>query len=302
VRATRTRSKGRLSGGRLARHGRVAPDLARSLHAAAFARGVPAMPRLYLHSAQGFTPLDQRSVSCWNPVLVCCGGWSRRGLRGAGNHRLWRHVLSSLVPGGSSADGAPVFSADTHHTNCLDATATALLDSLPPGRVSVVGHSLGGYLAMAMLRKAAPGRIDRLALISSQPRADSPAIQQRRRDLMAEVRLSGPLAAISAPAALLGEAQRSDAALWSAVETMAREVGEERLISGCTAAMGRADSRDTLGGIAAEAITPLAATREMSRLIPHAKLHVLRGCGHMAPLERPQEVTSALVDFLTAAK
>ena len=224
-------------------------------------------------------------------------------------------MLSSLdVPGGSSADGAPVFSADTHHTNCLDTTATALLDSLPPGRVSVVGHSLGGYLAMAMLRKAAPGRIDRLALISSQPRADSPAIQQRRRDLMAEVRLSGPLAAISAPAALLGEAQRSDAALWSAVETMAREVGEERLISGCTAAMGRADSRDTLGGIAAEAtrvllmvgaedaITPLAATREMSRLIPHAKLHVLRGCGHMAPLERPQEVTSALVDFLTAAK
>ena len=222
-------------------------------------------------------------------------------------------MLSSLVSE-SSSDGASVFSADTHHTNCLDATATALLDSLPPGRVSVVGHSLGGYLAMAMLRKATPGRIDRLALISSQPRADSRAIQQRRRDLMARVRLSGPLAAISPPAVLLGEAQRSDAALWSAVESMAREVGGERLISGCTAAMGRVDSRDTLRGIAAEAtcvllmvgaedaITPLAATREMSRLIPHASVHVLHGCGHMPPLERPQEVTSAVVDFLTAAK
>ena len=207
-----------------------------------------------------------------------------------------------------------MFSADTHHTSCLETTAAAVLESLPAGRVSVVGHSLGGYLAMAMLRKATPGRIDRLALISTQARADSPAIQQRRRDLMAKVRLSGPLAALSSPAMLLGEARRSEAALWAIVENMACEVGVEGFASGCTAAMSRVDSRCTLGGITAEAtrvllmvgaedaITPVAATREMSRLVTHAEVNVVQGCGHMAPLEQPEEVASALVDFLTTTE
>ena len=34
-------------------------------------------------------------------------------------------------------------------------------------------------------------------------------------------------------------------------------------------------------------------------LIAHAELAVVEGCGHMAPLERPEPVTSALVEFLT---
>lgn len=205
-----------------------------------------------------------------------------------------------------------MFSADTHHTSCLESTAAAVLESLPAGPVSVVGHSLGGYLAMAMLRIATPGRIDRLALVSTQARADTPAIQQRRRDLMAKVRLSGPLAALSLPATLLGEAQRSETALWATVESMTCEVGVEGFASGCTAAMNRTDFRCTLRDIDAEstrvlllvgaedAITPVATTREMSRLIPHAIVNVVQSCGHMAPLERPKEVTSTLVNFLTA--
>ena len=164
---------------------------------------------------------------------------------------------------------------------------------------------------MAMLRKAGPGRIDRLAMISTQPRADTPAIQQRRRDLMAKVRLSGPLAAISPSSVLLGKAQRDDVALWSVVENMASEVGVDRFVCGCTAAMNRVDSRDTLRANIAEttpvllivgaedAITPVATTREMSSLIPHAKVTVLPDCGHMAPLERPDDVASALVEFLS---
>lgn len=241
------------------------------------------------------------------------------------NERLWHHVVGALVDQPrataashqtqclppSSSVGAPVFSADSHHTSCLDDTAAALLESLPHGPLSVVGHSLGGYLAMAMLRKASPGRIDRLALISTQPRADTPAIQLRRRDLMAKVRRSGPLAGISPSSVLLGKVQRDDVALWSVMENMASEVGVERFVCGCTAAMNRVDSRNTLRAIIAEttpvllivgaedAITPVATTREMSSLIPHAKVTVLPDCGHMAPLERPDDVSSALVDFLS---
>ena len=70
--------------------------------------------------------------------------------------------------------------------------------------------------------------------------------------------------------------------------------------------MNRPDSRGTLQGIPAtlpvslavgadDALTPLAATREMHKLVPHATLEIVQGCGHMLPLEAEGE------DFLQPA-
>jgi pimeloyl-ACP methyl ester carboxylesterase len=37
-------------------------------------------------------------------------------------------------------------------------------------------------------------------------------------------------------------------------------------------------------------------------MIPGARLVVIETCGHMAPLERPDEVTQAMVDWLGRAQ
>ena len=44
---------------------------------------------------------------------------------------------------------------------------------------------------------------------------------------------------------------------------------------------------------------PLARAEEMATTIPDARLAVLEVCGHMAPLERPAEVSAALRRWLT---
>ena len=194
-----------------------------------------------------------------------------------------------------------------HFGESLHNTAAALLESLPPGPVSVIGHSLGGYLAMELARQA-PERLHSLGLVSTQARADTSAIQARRKSLMKVVAVKGVQASLSPPALLLGAASRSDPGLWGTVEGMASNVTSSGFMRGCTAAMLRSDSRNVLQQLPTDvpvavvvgdedSITPLACAREIARLVPHASLTVVPGCGHLAPLEAPVQVTDALLQL-----
>jgi 3-oxoadipate enol-lactonase len=45
-------------------------------------------------------------------------------------------------------------------------------------------------------------------------------------------------------------------------------------------------------------LTPPAAAEEIAAGIPNGRLVLIPGCGHLPPLEKPEEFTSALLDFL----
>eukprot|EP01047_Picozoa_sp_COSAG01_P027034 COSAG01_NODE_1768_length_9274_cov_3.118583_5_plen_316_part_00 len=242
--------------------------------------------------------------------------------------QLWQHQLAELrsAPPTATAAAAATHAllvGNAHFSECLGVTAAALLEQLPSGGFSVVGHSLGGYLALELARRAPPGRLERMALVSTQARADSPPIQARRMALMDAVARDGPTASISPPELLLGGAarrggrwgssgSRSAGQLWELVEAMAVETTATGFARGCTAAMRRPDSRPTLRQLPPglpltfvvgdeDAITPVAATREMARLAaPSAELHVIADCGHLAPLEQPRQVTAAITRLLAA--
>ena len=47
-----------------------------------------------------------------------------------------------------------------------------------------------------------------------------------------------------------------------------------------------------------DAWSPLAQHEEMAALIPHAWLTVIEDCGHMSPVEQPEAVAEALVQWL----
>jgi len=49
---------------------------------------------------------------------------------------------------------------------------------------------------------------------------------------------------------------------------------------------------------ASDAISPEAEMREIAEAIPGARFVVAPSAGHMAPLERPEEVNPQLLDFL----
>ena len=90
---------------------------------------------------------------------------------------------------------------------------------------------------------------------------------------------------------------------------MANDSGADVFVRQQTAILGRPDSRPTLAAIACPTVvlvgdsdqpTPPARAREIAEGITGATLVTLAQCGHMSAIERPAEVTEALVVWMQA--
>jgi pimeloyl-ACP methyl ester carboxylesterase len=197
---------------------------------------------------------------------------------------------------------------ETRRDETLAAMAARFLGTAPE-RFVLAGLSMGGYLALEIVRQA-PSRVARLALLDTSARPDTHEATQRRRALIAAAEAGDLDAVHSALWPRLVHADRlGDAALEHLVREMLRETGAEAFVRQQRAIMGRMDSRQTLAAIACptlvlvgaqDAITPPDMAREMTDAIQGAKLVTVRECGHLATLERPAEVSQALTDWLAA--
>jgi pimeloyl-ACP methyl ester carboxylesterase len=179
---------------------------------------------------------------------------------------------------------------------------------LVDGAFVPVGCSMGGYLAFELWRQARE-RIPALALVDTRATPDTPEQREARNDAIR----------------LLGEAGRE--AFWDdlaprlfsaaadfAVVARAREIALEQPLTGLVAAQetirDRIDSRPTLATIDVpvlvavgeeDGMTPPSDADAMAAAIAGARLVRVAGAGHLAPLERPDEVTETLVGFLAGA-
>lgn len=187
----------------------------------------------------------------------------------------------------------------------------ALLDKLELDRVVLGGCSMGGYLAMAVLRLA-PERVGGLVLIDTKAAPDTPAAAQSRLDVARRVEsegIAGWLAEENLPN-LLSEATRTQRP--EVVETV-REIIESQPPSGIAwtalALRGRPDSVDLLRGSGVPAlvivgeedrITPVEAAGAMVDALPGSTLVVLPGAGHLTPLEDPAGVVEAILSWYPA--
>ena len=175
--------------------------------------------------------------------------------------------------------------------------------AMAPERFALCGLSMGGYLALEMVRRA-PERVLRLALLDTQARADPPEILERRLAQIAQAE-RGQLDQVLAQLLplFLHPERHADRTLMSAVEEMARDAGAEVFVRQQHAIMSRSDLTSMLPAIACptlvlcgrqDALTPVDRHEEMAAAIPDATLVVLPRCGHLSPLERPAEVTAQL--------
>lgn len=189
----------------------------------------------------------------------------------------------------------------------------ALLDRLELDRVVLGGCSMGGYLAMAVLRLA-PERVGGLVLIDTKATPDTPEAAQTRLDVAARVEregIAGWLAEANLPN-LLAETTRTQRP--DVVETV-REIIESQPPAGISwtalALRTRPDSLDLLrdSGVPAlvvvgeeDPITPVAAASAMVEVMPGATLVVLPGAGHLTPLEDPAGVVEAILSWYPATR
>jgi len=215
--------------------------------------------------------------------------------------RVWEHQVEALQ------DIADITIPELWHHDSIGAMADTVLAGAPP-RFALGGFSMGGYVAFEVLRRA-PDRVERLALLDTQAGPDSPESTARRHGFIEQTRL-GRFHGVQ-PALLPQIVHRSrlqDPAVTQPIFDMAREIGAEGFVREQQAIMGRADSRPLLVDIEVPTVvivgrqdqaTPLPRSQEMAADIANARLVVLEECGHMAPLEKPAEVSASLRRWLT---
>ncbi len=202
----------------------------------------------------------------------------------------------------------PVMVADHRRDDSIAAIARRILDHAPPC-FSLVGLSMGGYIAFELLRQA-PERVARLALLDTTARADAAEQRVRRGELIELARTDryGEIADLLYPG-LVHPDRHADQTLRETVRCMARETGAEAFIRQQTAIMNRRDSRPDLAAIGcptlvlvgdADQLTPPARAQEIAAGIRGARLIVVPASGHLSTLEQPERVTAALVEWLAA--
>ena len=142
----------------------------------------------------------------------------------------------------------PVTVASTLEGETIAAMAAAILRDAPP-RFALGGISMGGYIAMEILRQA-PERVMKLALLNTSARADTPEQIEARRLLIERVR-NGELEAVLAQVTpnLLHPAHRDRQDLIDIQIRMGRDVGSDGFIRQEAAITKRIDSRPHLAAI-----------------------------------------------------
>jgi 3-oxoadipate enol-lactonase len=190
------------------------------------------------------------------------------------------------------------------------ASVLAALDALEIDRFSVVGLSMGGYVAFELWRLAAQ-RIRVLALCSTWPSADDDVRRDDRLAVAARVEREHSVESIVEPMVdrLLGPAARDEVHIADPVRGRMRRCTPEGIAFAQRAIADRRDNGDLLERIDVpalviagthDAIIPIEEVRAMSGSISGARFVEL-DCGHLGNIEQPHAFNEALGDFLVPA-
>ncbi len=183
-----------------------------------------------------------------------------------------------------------------------------LLDDRAVGSAAVVGLSLGGYLAMEMLRQQ-PGRVTRLVLVDTKAGVDSVAAQEKRYQVADAVAVQGSSEPIMAmlPKLVGPTTQAERPEVVAHVEGFIRKAKPDAITWAQRAMAARPDSAATLAQFSDPALLiwgdqddlSLATDQKyMAQALPECQQARIPDSGHLSALECPDAVSSALITFL----
>ncbi len=217
-------------------------------------------------------------------------------------------VCRVLTPDQRGFGGSPLGDDPPSLDACADDLA-ALLDRLELDRVVLGGLSMGGYVAMAFLRRH-PGRVQGLLLADTKASADPPEAAQRRRDVAdlvlaegADVLLEAVLPALLGPTTTATRPQ-----VTARVRALVQAAPPDAVAWAQRAMADRPDSSAVLAATDVpavvvvgdeDALSPEADARAMADALPQGRLHVLPGAGHLSAVETPETFTGAVLELLS---
>jgi 3-oxoadipate enol-lactonase len=185
-----------------------------------------------------------------------------------------------------------------------------VLDELGVDAATVVGASMGGYLAMALLRHH-PARARQLVLADSRARSDDPTVAHRRSGQQDQLRAGAEVSSLAKATVegLLSSGSMSRPELVDYVHALADGADPEGWIAALEAMKDRPDSMLLLRQADVRAliivgeldrITPIAEAMSLRSLLK-GELVIVPNVGHLPNIEDPLAFNEALLAFLTAA-
>jgi pimeloyl-ACP methyl ester carboxylesterase len=213
---------------------------------------------------------------------------------------VWRGQIGALSRFG------PVTVA--HNDGCdtlADMASRILSSSTDP--IAVVGHSMGGRVALEVVTQA-PERVLRLALLDTGADGPSEAEAAGRLRLVDLARAEGMRAvAREWLPPMLAAANRADEGLVAGITEMLERCTAEIFAGQQQALITRPDRTALLPKIACpvlvatgseDAWAPPAQHEAMANMLPAGYAKVVAGSGHMLPVEAPEALTELLLDWL----
>lgn len=215
------------------------------------------------------------------------------------DQRLWRDQARDL------ADIAEPSIPDLTQDDSLSAMANRVLDAAPE-RFALAALSMGGYVAFEILRQQ-PRRVTRLALLDTSAALDSPQRVTQRLAGIQSLKHGRFFGVTTRMLPQLVHTKHVDGPIGAEVQAMAKRVGGNAFLRQQHAILNRPDSRPLLASIGvptligvgdSDILTPPGDAEEMHRQIAGSSYYVFAACGHLPPMEAPEETSQLLRRWL----
>ena len=213
-------------------------------------------------------------------------------------------VITLDIPG----HGISEVKGEIHSMDYLADTLALALDKLGIASATVVGHSMGGYMALAFAERH-PERLDGLVLLHSTPYADSEEMRKNRQREISLIK-SGKKELLAHTAPEAGFAVENRKRFRTEIEDLQQTIyltedaGIVALLNGMIERKAQSEMLHALGKpilfvlgrkdgyIVAEVAEKMVAEH------PEAKVVWLENSGHMGFIEEPQACAKALLEFV----
>jgi pimeloyl-ACP methyl ester carboxylesterase len=216
------------------------------------------------------------------------------------DERIFAHQIEEL---GTDTE---VYIADISKYSSIQELASDVLENSPP-KFFLVGHSMGGIVAMEMCSQE-PDRIEKLVIMDSNPKPELEETKLKREPQIRNV-ISGNLAQVMKeemkPNYLADSYKQKD--ILNTCMEMALTLGPEVFVRQSRALQDRDDQQSTLKDLdipvlimcgAEDKLCSLEKHELMHNIINDSKLEVVMDAGHMPTLEQPQKTTEVIKSWL----
>ena len=211
--------------------------------------------------------------------------------------------------GGSDPDAEDASRSDARLEDYADDIA-ALTDTLGAPIAALCGCSMGGYAALAMLRRF-PGQVSALMLADTRTTADSDAARTSRTAMLGLLDREGPRSvAADMRLKLVGPtSQRDRPRVLAVIDGLMGSATAKGIGFAIARMMNRLDTtadlaafRGPVGVVVGEedTLTPPPEAASMAALVPGAPLVTIPQAGHLSNLEAPEAFNAAMHEWLAA--